>query len=97
MATELRIYTINRGALDQWVKEWREMIKPLREKLGFEILDAWTIKETNQFVWVLRYDGPEPWEKLDQAFHDSEERRSFDPDPARNLARAEHFFLEPVE
>jgi hypothetical protein len=97
MAIQLRIYTINRGALNQWTTEWKEMIKPLREKLGFKILCAYTIEETNQFVWLLSYDGPSSWTTLDKAFHQSDERRMMKPDPARNIARTEHYFIDPVE
>jgi len=97
MAVQLRIYTINRGALNQWATEWREMIKPLREKLGFKILGAWTIEETNQFAWLLSYDGPSSWATLDKAFRQSDERREMKPDPARNIARIEHYFIDPVE
>jgi hypothetical protein len=96
MPVQMRIYTINRGALEIWSTEWKEKIKPLRLQLGFNILGAWTILETNQFVWLLSYDGPESWETLDKAFHESEERKAMDPDPARNIARIEHFFIDPV-
>jgi len=97
MAVQLRIYTINRGALNHWTTEWKEMIKPLREKLGFKILGSWTIEETNQFVWLLSYDGHSSWATLDKAFHQSDERREMKPDPARNIARIEHYFIDPVE
>ena len=97
MLVQLRVYTINRGALDEWVKEWREKVKPLRLKLGFEILGAWTVAETNQFLWVLSYDGTESWDTLDRAYHQSEERRAMVPNPARYIARMEHYFIHPVE
>jgi len=97
MPTQLRIYTINRGALDQWVSEWEQQIKPLRLRLGFEILGAWKIRETNQFAWLLGYHGPESWETLDNAFHQSEERRSMRPDPARHIARIEQYFVQPAD
>jgi len=96
MVIQLRIYTINRGSLKEWVSEWNKKIKPLRIKLGFEILGAWTIIENNQFCWILKYDGKEDWEKLDAAFHDSKERRSMKPNPGRHIARAEHYFLNSV-
>jgi hypothetical protein len=32
MATQLRIYTINRGQLRQFAREWGEKIRPLRER-----------------------------------------------------------------
>ena len=96
MKMQLRTYTINRGCLDDWVAEWEEKIKPLRLKLGFSIAGAWIVAETNHFVWILRYDGKEDWETLDKVFHQSEERRAMQPDPARHIARMEHYFLTPV-
>lgn len=96
MAIQLRIYTINRGSLDAWVSEWREKIRPLRIELGFSILGAWTIEENNQFCWILQHEDDEAWDRLDAAFHASEERRAMRPDPARHIARAEHYFMNQV-
>ncbi len=96
MATQLRIYTLNRGALDQFVREWRDTIAPLRLLMGFRIPGAWAVKETNQFVWLLAYEGPELWEARDRAYFDSDERRAMDPDPARLIARIEQYFVDNV-
>lgn len=96
MITQLRIYTINKGALHQFAQEWNDNIRPLREKLGFRILGAWTIQSTNQFVWILGYDGPVSWEDRDQAYFNSKERLAMNPNPARNIARMEEYFIETV-
>ena len=95
--TQLRTYTINRGALETFAKEWQVTIKPLREKLGFKVPAAWTIKESNQFVWLLSLEDGSAWDALDRAYHDSDERREMQPDPARHIARMESYFVEPVE
>jgi hypothetical protein len=96
MATQLRIYTINKGQLHAFAEEWARTIKPLRERLGFRVPAAWTCESTNQFFWVLEYHGPAPWQKLDRAYHESDERLAMQPDPGRLIARMEHFFLEPA-
>lgn len=96
MQQQLRIYTINRGALDEFVQEWAEKIKPLRIRLGFRIRGAWTIRESNQFVWIMEYAGTENWEALDRKYHRAPERLAMDPDPARHIARMEHFFMDQV-
>ncbi len=94
--TQLRIYTINRGALEQFSREWNDHIRPRREKLGFKVLGAWTVASTNQFVWIMGYDGPKSWEELDRAYFDSPERHAMDPNPARNIARMEEYFMNKV-
>lgn len=96
MREQVRIYTINKGGLNQFVSDWNEKIRPLREKLGFKIVGAWTLEATNQFVWVQRYEGSGSWEEQDQAYFASEERRAMDPDPALLIARMEQYFADAV-
>ena len=96
MPVQLRTYTINRGALREFAAEWERLIKPLRLKLGFKIEGAWMVEATNQFVWIMSYDGPQSWETLDRAYFQSPERHAMQPDPARHIARMEHFFMEAI-
>ncbi len=93
---QLRIYTINRGKMDDFVKAWRQGIAPIREKVGFTIEKAWVVKETNQFMWILRYDGTEDWAVKDKQYFDSPERKQLNPDPAQWIARTEQYFIDPV-
>ena len=97
MVTQLRIYTINKGKLDEFVRLWCERVYPLRLKLGFKVDGAWTIKETNQFVWVLRYDGPEEWQTKKEEYYNSPERKALTPDPVQLIARIEQYFVTPVK
>jgi hypothetical protein len=96
MRLQLRTYTINKGALEQFVAEWRGQLVPLREKLGFTVLEAYTVPATNQFVWVMGYDGALSWEDADRAYFESPERKAMDPNPGRLIARMEHEFIERV-
>ena len=52
MTIQLRMYTINRGSLHLFAKEWKEMVLPLRIEHGFRIHGAWTLEAANQFAWV---------------------------------------------
>jgi hypothetical protein len=79
------------------VREWVKGVYPLRLKQGFKIDGAWTIKENNQFVWILRYDGPDNWKAKQDAYYDSAERKALTPDPAQYITRAEEYFISPVE
>ncbi len=97
MVSQLRTYTINKGKLDEFVKAWREGVYPLRLKKGFKIDGAWTIKESNQFVWILSYDGPEDWQAKQDQYYDSPERKTLSPDPAQHIARSAEWFISPVK
>lgn len=96
MNTQLRIYTINRGMLDQFAQEWAAMIRPLREKLGFRILGAWTGPQNNQFIWLLRYEGEHSFAEMDAVYYQHPERLAMDPNPARLIARAEEYFIKSL-
>ena len=96
MVSQLRMFTINRGKMDEFIKAWLEGVYPLRLKHGFTIDNAWVTKERNQFLWILSYDGPEDWESKDAAYYASEGRTGLDPDPRQYIAKSESRFITPV-
>ncbi len=96
MATQIRLYTINRDCLLQFVEEWGEKVLPLRTEQGFQILSASINRETNQFIWLISYDGDESWETKEKAYYASAKREAMEPDPARLIARSEEYFVEKL-
>ncbi len=93
MEFQLRRYTIHEGALAEFVEEWSERVRPLREGFGFTVVGAWTAAEENQFVWILAYDGREGFERRDAAYYQSPERAALTPDPARHIAEMETLMM----
>ena len=87
MSWQLREYTIKPGEMQGWIDEWRSKIVPLRLKHGFRVLGAWTVKDTDQFVWILGYDGPKTFQEANSDYYQSPDRKLLDPDPARHLAQ----------
>jgi len=96
MPDQLRMYTIRPGEMATWLEEWGRQIVPLRRRLGFEILGAWTT-EPDQFVWILGYAGPKTWEEADAAYYASPERTAMQPDPARHIAKSEQWLLSALD
>ena len=95
MATQVRVYTVNPGTLQDFVAEWNSHVVPLRRLFGFEVEHAWASPDTDQLVWVLSYDGDD-WEEAERAYYESAERAAIDPDPARHVVSPEAFFVDPV-
>ena len=93
---QLRLYTIDRGRLDDFAAAWRAGVYPLRLKMGYQIPFAAKIPATNQFVWLVRYDGPEPWERKEAAYYSSAERAGLSPDPRQWIARADQWMVTPT-
>jgi hypothetical protein len=93
---QLREYRIQPGAMKQWVKEWEQGVRPLREKLGFRVVGAWTIEDENRFVWILSWEGIGSFQEADRAYYDSPERAAIAPDPARLIVSSEHRMMRTV-
>ena len=96
MQDELRIYTVRPGAMTDWLQEWAQVIRPLRLKYGFKVLGAWVDAGQNQFIWILRHQGPGSYEADNAAYYESAERKAIDPDPARHLANTDYRWIDPV-
>jgi hypothetical protein len=97
MTSQVRIYTINKGKLNEFVKAWNKGVVPLRLRHGFKIGGAWTVKENNQFVWILTYDDPEDWHTKQEVYYNSPERKALDPDPAQYIARVQEYFISSIK
>jgi len=95
MTTQLRMYTINRGKMDDFVRAWKAGVYPLRQRHGFRIEGAWILTERNQFIWLMSYGGTD-WEAKYNAYYASPERAVLDPDPAQFIALSEQWFLTEV-
>lgn len=96
MPSQLRIYTINRGKMDEFVQAWLKGVYQLRLRFGYRIPSAWVVAERNEFVWVLAHDGPESWEAREATYYGSADRAAVNPDPRQFIARAEHYFISSV-
>ena len=91
----MRVFTINKGRMDAFVRAWKAGVYPLRLKRGYRIDGAWVIKERNEFVWLLSHDG-EDWDALEAAYYASSERAAVDPDPRQYIAKSEAWFLTSI-
>ena len=89
MEYQVRRYRIAPGKLDEFVHAWKAGVVPLREQFGFQFHGAWSIEESNEFVWVISYDRSEGFAAADAAYYASEERRRLSPDPAEYMVSSD--------
>ena len=59
MISQIRIYTINKGEMDNFLKHFKEDIMTLHEKIGVPIVGTWVNRPQNEFIWVRSYETPE--------------------------------------
>jgi quinol monooxygenase YgiN len=85
MMTQVRIYTINRGMLDSWIKIFNEKIVPTSASYGVRVVGAWVNRPQNEFVWVRTYESDE---KL-KVYEDSPERAKYHGETSSHIAKTE--------
>ena len=93
--SQLRIYEIEAGRLEEFMAVWSAEVRPLRRRFGFESA-AWTVAEENLFIWLVTYRGERSFEDADTAYYASPERQAIRPDPAQWIVRNETRWLRPV-
>lgn len=96
MIMQPRIYTINKGKMDEFVKAWLAGVYPLHLEHGYKIGRAGVIQDRNEFVWEVSYDGLEDWDAKQAAYFGSPDRGALDPDPGQYIAKTERWFVNPV-
>ena len=55
MPAQIRIYTINRGEMDAFLKHFKEEVMPAYEGIGPPIVATWVNRPQNEFIWVRTY------------------------------------------
>lgn len=94
MIYQLREYRISEASMDEWLAVWSSAIRPLRVRLGFEVVTAWVDPERQLFSWIIGHTGD--FDHADKLYFESPERRAVDPDPARFIKEVSLRFISLV-
>lgn len=54
---QLRIYTINRGYMDEWLRLFHDHLVDRVHEAGMGIASSWVNREKSQFIWIRTYDS----------------------------------------
>ncbi len=89
MVSQLRIYTINKGMMDSYLKLFDEGIRPIHEKLGIPIEGTWVNTDRSEFIWVRGFASVEEIAAKEEAYFASPERKALGDLPGSHLAKME--------
>lgn len=92
MATEVRIYTMKPGKLDEFQRIFTEHIMPTSAAFGIRIHAAWRHDEKNEWVWIRSYDDEAALERYSK----SPERAVYTPLTQACIDKMEVRVVEPV-
>jgi hypothetical protein len=97
MVYQLRIYTINRGMMDSWIKLFNEHIRPLHQRLGIPVVESWVNADRTEFIWVRRFNSADEIPAKEAAYFASPERTALADIPPSHIAKMEVRVIEGVE
>ena len=69
MIGQLRVYTINKGMMDSWLRLFREEIVAQLKEAGIGIQTAWVDEERSQFIWIRTFGDKSEIETKEAAFY----------------------------
>ncbi len=68
MISQLRVYTVNKGQMDSWLREF-EALRPLLAKHGIRVDGTWVDAESERFIWVRSFEDEADLEAKEAAFY----------------------------
>ena len=81
MIHQLRTYTIQPGAMEDWVELFETHIRPVNGRLGMHIIGTWVNHEHNEFIWLRRFSSEDEIEEMEAAYFASPERQALGDRP----------------
>src|SRR6266581_4384649 len=71
MLAQVRIYTIDRGQMDAFLKHFQEETMPLHERVGIPIVGTWINRPQNEFIWVRTFADEQDRDAKTKAFQEA--------------------------
>ena len=68
MISQIRIYTINKGEMENFLRHFKEDIVSLHQKIGVPIVGAWVNRPQNEFIWIRSYKDKAELEAKNKEF-----------------------------
>ena len=96
MVSQLRIYTINRGMMDSWLKVFEEHLRPLHAKIGIPVQHTWVNAARTEFIWMRGFNSAEEIPEKEAAYFASPERKAIGDMPQTHIAKIEVRVVEAV-
>ena len=96
MTSQLRVYTINRGMMDQWVKLFTESLVPMQEKHGIKIEGMWVSEDSTQFIWIRSFTNSDDVKAKEAAFYGSPEWNAVMDHARSHIVRTVVQTMEPA-
>src|SRR5260370_38108225 len=94
MLAQIRVYTINRGEMDAFLKHFSEQTAPLHEQSGIPIVGMWVNRPQNEVIWIRTFADEQDRDTRIKAFQEA--ARTAGVQLGINVAKMEIRDTEPM-
>jgi len=95
---QLRRYELVAGEREAFLRWWQERIVPSRKAHGFDILFAYLIPDTDEFVWAVSHAGDAAeFERADGEYTRSPGRAAAFADIPQRVISIKVHLVQPVD
>jgi hypothetical protein len=94
MISELRTYTINKGAMDAFLEHFEKFGGPLHAAVGIKIEATWVNRDRSEFIWIRSFDDEDDRTAKAKAFQEERAKRGIVL--GDNIAKMEVKEIEPA-
>lgn len=93
---QLRVYTVNRGKMDDWVRWFNDKLTPIATKAGQTILGPWVNEAKTEFIWIRIYESEDDARAKDERFYNSSEWQAVKAETGALIAKADVTIMNRV-
>ena len=97
MISQLRIYTVKDGMMDEWVKLFEELVRDLHAKSGMPVQNTWVDAERKKFIWIRNFPSLEEAPEIERRYKSSPERIARGQYGVDWVTHVEAYYLTPTE
>ena len=71
MVAQVRIYTINKGEMDAFLKHFKDEVTPLHQKVGVPVVATFVNRPQSEFIWIRTFADEADRETKQKAFREA--------------------------
>jgi len=71
MLAQVRLYTINKGEMDAFLQNFKDVVLPLHQKVGLPVVSTYVNRPQNEFIWVRTFTNEADRDAKQKAFRDA--------------------------
>jgi hypothetical protein len=96
MYAELRVYTVNRGKFDEYVRWFNDKLTPVAKDAGHTILGPWANEDKTELIWIRVYDSADDAKTKNERFMSSPAWKAIAPEAGQFVAKADVTIMNAV-